>query len=207
MHNFFPSNDFPESGNAQSSPLPESSNQVNQATMKKTLFYDFLPSKAVEDAERAQNIPHRVAWQLIEIRDGHPLPASESRECPTLIKVIDELEVFTGKLSVLHHRAFDYVFRHWPMPIVQDILTGGEYRVKIFDSTDYDRGSGNDSEIMSPWFCGENICFAKWRGMDHYFLNLGEVFRTRRIAVGDVIHCSWDTQRECFVLKVVRGET
>ncbi|KAF8038305.1 hypothetical protein BT93_B0983 [Corymbia citriodora subsp. variegata] len=172
--------------------------------MKRTLFYDFLPSKAVEDAERAANIPHQVTGQLIEIRDEHPLPRSEYHDCPTLIKVIDEEDVSRGKLLFSHHTTFEYMFRHWPMHVVQDILMSGKYEFETAEYMDSDYGNDDDSANLNLWFGGERHHSANWSGMVRYFLDCRKLFRRRRIAVGDEIHYSWDAQNESIVLEVVR---
>ncbi|KAL3742627.1 hypothetical protein ACJRO7_018011 [Eucalyptus globulus] len=200
-------NDSPVSSCAQSSPWPESSNQVNQAPMKKTLFYNFLPSKAVEDAERARNIPHRVTWQLIEIRDEHPLPRSKSHDHPTLIKVVDEEDVFTRKLHILHHAAFDYMFRHWFMSDVENILTGHKHYVMVRDDTGCDDGGSSSSgrnRVNEPlWYNGPSVFVKKCDHCDEYYLNCRDLYRSRRIGIGDSIELQWDVTYRYLHLKVV----
>ncbi|XP_030474578.1 uncharacterized protein LOC115691967 [Syzygium oleosum] len=211
MRNSSPRNDVPESSSAGSSSPPESSDQNNRAPMKNTFYgCNLLPSKAVEGVGRAPNIHHEVERDQVEIRDEDPLPRSDSHDHPTLYKVIDEFDLGTEKLPVRDRIAFDNMFCHWPVSIVQNIQAGHRHYVTIRDDTECNHGGrgGNNNCANQPlYFRGLNVYFARCHKTGHYFMNLSDVFLARQIKVGDIILFRWDTQNGCFIMEVVRVGT
>ncbi|KAL3742632.1 hypothetical protein ACJRO7_018016 [Eucalyptus globulus] len=209
MHSSSPANDVPQSSSAGSSSPSQSSDQNNQAPATNTYHYrDFLPSKAAEDGERAQNLPHEVNRNPVEIRDEDPLPRSDSHDDPTLYKVIDEFDLAAEKVPVRDHVALDSMFRHWPMSVVQNIQAGHRHYVTIRDDTDCNHGGGgggdSDNCANQPlYFRGLNVYFAKCHRTGHYFLNMRDVFLARQTKVGDIILFKWDIQKGCFAMEVV----
>ncbi|KAL3742628.1 hypothetical protein ACJRO7_018012 [Eucalyptus globulus] len=188
MHSSSTSNDVPQSSSAGSFSLPESSDQNNQAPATNTFdYYDFLPSKAAEDAERAQNIPREVERKPVKIQDEDPLPRSDSHDHPTLYKVIDEFDLWTEKPPARDDIALDSMF---PLHDDMDCNHGGS--------------GGDNNGVNGPLhFRGLNVYFGKCQRTGHYFLNLSDVLVARQIKVGNIILFRWDTQKGCFVIEIV----
>ncbi|KAL3742631.1 hypothetical protein ACJRO7_018015 [Eucalyptus globulus] len=188
--------DVPQSSSASSSAgsfsPPESSDQNNQAP--------------AEDAERAQNIPHEVEREPVDIQDEDPLPQSDSHGHTTLYNVVDEFVLETEKLPVRDNIALDNMFRHWPTSVVQNIQAGHKHYVTIRDDTDRNHGGsdGDNNGVNGPlYFFGLNVYFAKCQRTGHYFLNMSDVFLARQPKVGDIILFKWDIQKGCFAMEHV----
>ncbi|KAF8032242.1 hypothetical protein BT93_D1233 [Corymbia citriodora subsp. variegata] len=175
--------------------------------MEKTLFYNFLPLKAAKNTRRVAITPRRVTSQLIEIRDDFPPPVFPTQSQPTLTKVVKEADILTTKLTILHHEAFDYLFRYWSMPDVENVLAGHKHYVTVRDNTGCDDGGSSSSStnrVNEPhWYNGPSEYIKKGDKIHNYYLNLKGLYRSRRIRVGDSIELRWDVTYRYIHLKVV----
>ncbi|KAL9388971.1 hypothetical protein Peur_017576 [Populus x canadensis] len=79
--------------------------------MRKTFYYNFLPTKAEEDAVAARNVPYQVARAVVEIRDWYPAPRIDPGNPWQIRKSITSNEVGTTKLTLPHDDMFEHVFR------------------------------------------------------------------------------------------------
>ncbi|KAH7569063.1 hypothetical protein ACOSP7_012277 [Xanthoceras sorbifolium] len=163
-------------------------------TMKKAFHYDFLPTKAVEEAAAARGIPYQVARTLVEIRDSGPPPKMDPSNPWQIRKCITKGEVINGKLMLPHQITFEYVFRFWGMDICNHVIAGHKSYVVIFDYTDED---------VPKRFQSENI-FLEGGPNDTYFLGWMDVVRSRVVSPGDEVGLFWERNTGIFGLKLLR---
>ncbi|KAJ4715628.1 B3 domain-containing protein [Melia azedarach] len=162
--------------------------------MKKTFYYNFLPSKAEEQAAIARGKPYEVTRTLIEIRDyGNPPPPQFDPKHPWHIrKSITANEVFNGKLLLSHNDVFDHIFRYWTMDLCNYVIRGNQFCVAIADYTD---------EETPKRFQSENI-FVQGN-YDTYVLGWADVVRSRLLQPGDEIGLFWDVGSATFGFKLL----
>ncbi|KAB1225505.1 hypothetical protein CJ030_MR1G018602 [Morella rubra] len=88
--------------------------------MEKVLFYNFFPTKAEEEAAKAQNSGHKVTPCVMEIRDWQPFPPVDF----WIQKVVSFNHIATRKLYLTHNETFEYVFRFWTLENAPKIVVG-----------------------------------------------------------------------------------
>ncbi|KAK1557416.1 hypothetical protein Q3G72_024263 [Acer saccharum] len=162
--------------------------------MKKTFFYEFLPSKEAEEAAKASGVPYRVTRTLIEIRDINPPPKIDQNNRWKIKKVVTAGEVVNGKLMLTHQVAFEYIFRYLSMEICKHVIAGYKSYIIIVDYTD----ENNPKELQ-----GQSLFF-QGGGNDTYILGWMELVQSRAVCPGDEIGLFCDKSTGTFGFKVLR---
>ncbi|TXG47209.1 hypothetical protein EZV62_026503 [Acer yangbiense] len=163
-------------------------------TMKKTFFYEFLPSKEAEEAAKARGVPYRVTRTLIEIRDINPPPKIDQNNRWKIKKVVTAGEVMNGKLMLTHQVAFEYIFRYLSMEICKHVIAGYKSYIILVDYTD----ENNPKKLQ-----GQSLFF-QGGGNDTYILGWMELVRSRAVCPGDEIGLFYDKSTGTFGFKVLR---
>ncbi|KAG8390055.1 hypothetical protein BUALT_Bualt01G0043600 [Buddleja alternifolia] len=108
-------------------------------TLKKTYFYNFFPTKAMEEASLANPNPAGVGHQrmLVEIRDVYPPPVLDSRHPWQIKKTLNAYEISSGKVLVSFQDTFEYILRYWTFCMANNIaMLGKKVLVVLWDLTD-----------------------------------------------------------------------
>uniref|UniRef100_M1D885 Uncharacterized protein n=1 Tax=Solanum tuberosum TaxID=4113 RepID=M1D885_SOLTU len=111
------------------------SDQKPLLSLKKTLFYNFFPSKAEEEACKLNNTPHVVTQELIEIRDIYPPPKIDLENSWQIKKKITHDEVIVGKLMIPFFETFEYILRYWTLDAAKSLENGCDVPVGVWDVT------------------------------------------------------------------------
>ncbi|TXG48242.1 hypothetical protein EZV62_027536 [Acer yangbiense] len=163
-------------------------------TMKKTYYYEFLPSKAAEEAAKARGVPHRITRTLVQIRDMTPPPKFDPNNPWKIRKSVTNGEVINGKLMLTHQATFEYIFRYWGEEICKHVIAGNKSYVIILDYTDED----------SPKRLQGESVFFEGGSNDTYFLGWMDLVRSRSVTAGDEIGLFWDNSNGTFGFKLLR---
>lgn len=163
--------------------------------MTKTWYYSFIPTKAEEEAAKAQNKHYQVTRTLVEIHDIGPGQLLADPNYPWLIrKAVESSEITTGKLVLSHNDMFDHVFRYWTLEMCNHVVEGGRYLVTLFDFTDEKKPRGYQSEHT----------FLE-RGLNEtYLLGWLDIVQKREFNAGDEVGLFWDVRTEVFHFKLMR---
>ncbi|KAI6695048.1 hypothetical protein NL676_022758 [Syzygium grande] len=163
--------------------------------MKKTFYYNFMPTKAEEEAAKARNVPYQVTRTLFEINDISPPQLLADPNYPWLIrKTIVNSEIMTGKLVLSHNDTFDHVFRYWMLETCNHVVMGGRYPVALVDLTD---------EKSPRRYQGKHTLLE--RGLNEtYLLGWLDIVRNRLFNTGDVVGLFWDVRSGTFHFKMLR---
>ncbi|KAF8034259.1 hypothetical protein BT93_C0527 [Corymbia citriodora subsp. variegata] len=163
--------------------------------MTKTWMYNFIPTKAEEEATKAQNMPYQVTRTLIEINDVGPGQFLADPNYPWLIrKAVGSSEIMTGRLVLSHKDIFDHVFRYWTLAMCNHVVTGGRYLVTLVDFTDEKSPRGYQSEHT----------FLE-RGLNEtYLLGWLDIVQNRAFNAGDEVGLLWDIRTQVFHFKLLR---
>ncbi|PKI63878.1 hypothetical protein CRG98_015714 [Punica granatum] len=97
--------------------------------MKKTFYYNFLPTKAQEEAAEARNVPLQVSRVLIEVNNIH-LPSLHMHESNLsnpwpIRKILVSREIMSEKIELTYNDTFDHIFRYWTLDMANVVVMGG----------------------------------------------------------------------------------
>ncbi|WMV37126.1 hypothetical protein MTR67_030511 [Solanum verrucosum] len=104
--------------------------------MKKIFFYNFLPSKAEEEACRERNTTWIVTRYLVEIRDIYPAPIIDLQNPWTIKKMITHYETVVRKLVLPFAMAFEHIFRYWTLDTIRLVTSGHRKNINLWDVTE-----------------------------------------------------------------------
>ncbi|KAL6323456.1 hypothetical protein AAG906_039026 [Vitis piasezkii] len=161
--------------------------------MKKTYYYKFLPTKAEEEAAKPNTTIFQVGRVLVEIRDLYPAPVTDPKNPWQIKKVATSTDILTGKLMLLHHDVFEYIFRHWSMEMCSHVVAGNKLYAVIWDLTD---------ETSPVRYHNENIYFEKGP-QDTYLLGWMDLARKANMNPNDEIGLYWENRSGTFQFKVL----
>ncbi|KAI8007611.1 hypothetical protein LOK49_LG07G02593 [Camellia lanceoleosa] len=152
--------------------------------MKKTLFFNLIPSKAEEDAAKATNTQFQVSRVLVEIRDLYPPPLPDPNNPWQIRKRTTPNDVATGRLVLSYNDTFEHIFRHWTVDMANFVLYGNKAPVVVWDVTE-------DTNPLR--YRSDSIYFEKASNADDFFV-LGwlDLARTRLVNPGDEVGLYWD---------------
>ncbi|KAL3726270.1 hypothetical protein ACJRO7_031197 [Eucalyptus globulus] len=89
--------------------------------MAKIWFYNFIPTKAEEEAAKAQTMHYQVTRILVEINDIGPGQFLADPNYPWLIrKAVGSSEIMTEKLMLSHNDIFHHTYLLGWLDIVQN---------------------------------------------------------------------------------------
>lgn len=164
-------------------------------TMTKTWYYNFIPTKAEEEAAKVQNMHYQVTRTLVEINDISPVQLPVDPNYPWLIrKAVGSGELRTGKLMLSHNDTFDHVFRYWTLEMCNHVVMGGRYLVTLVDFTDE----------KSPRAYQSEHTFLE-RGLNEtYLLGWLDIVQSRIFNAGDEVGLLWDIRAQVFHFKLLR---
>ncbi|CAL5403445.1 unnamed protein product [Camellia sinensis] len=168
-------------------------------TMKKTLFFNLIPSKAEEDAAKATNTQFQVSRVLVEIRDLYPPPLPDPNNPWQIRKRTTPNDVATGRLVLSYNDTFEHIFRHWTVDMANFVLYGNKAPVVVWDVTE-------DTNPLR--YRSDNVYFEKASNADDFFV-LGwlDLARTRLVNPGDEVGLYWDPRSGSFHFKLLNRET
>ncbi|CAO2840248.1 unnamed protein product [Amaranthus hypochondriacus] len=155
--------------------------------MKKTMFYNFFPTKKEEMIALATNVPYKPTATLIEIRDNNPnpIPASmtlnSSNVDPSNVnndpwrirKLLDSDEMITGRIRLTQGDVFEHIFRYISFECANNIVTGKKMYVQVCDVTDenspimygpYDEHTYLEKVVNDEFVLGLNLALVRSRG-------------------------------------------
>lgn len=164
------------------------------ATMRKIFYYNFLPTKAEEEAAAARNVPYHTYRTVVEIRDWYPPPRIDPNNPWQIRKSISSNEVVTGKLTLSHEEMFEHVFRYWSVDMANHVILGNKCFVILIDYTD---------DNMAKRVQGENV-YVKSGPNETYILGVLDVVRGRPLNPGDEVGLFWDMRSGTFGFKLLR---
>ncbi|KAI6695047.1 hypothetical protein NL676_022757 [Syzygium grande] len=162
---------------------------------RKTFYYNFMPTKAEEEAAKARNVPYQVTRTLFEVNDISPPQLHPDPNYPWLIrKAVSNCEIVNGKLVLSHNDTFDHVFRYWTLETCNHVVMGGRYPVALVDFTDE----------KSPRRYQSDHTFLE-RGLNEtYILGWFDIIRNRLFNAGDEVGLFWDVRSGAFHFKMLR---
>ncbi|GMP91561.1 hypothetical protein CsSME_00042211 [Camellia sinensis var. sinensis] len=173
-------------------------------TMKKTSYYNFIPTKAEEEEEEAHNLTattnhhHRATRVVVEIRDVYPPPVFNPHNPFHIKKVLTPTEVTTARIALSFADTFDYVFRYWPVEAVKQVVVVGKRRcVLVWDVSD---------EKNPKSYINEDMFLERGsRSLDRecYVLGCKELVKECRLNGGDEIGMFWEIKTATFHFKVL----
>ncbi|XWS16663.1 hypothetical protein CRYUN_Cryun34aG0110400 [Craigia yunnanensis] len=158
------------------------------ATMKKTFYYNFLPTKA-EEKEAAQ----QVIGSLVEIRESTHLFIDPNNPWQ-IRKSVARNDVINGKLTLSQDEMLEYVFRYWTLDMANDVVKGNKSLVVLIDYTDETDPKRYQTE---SFYVEKGPCHT-------YNLACMNLFRTRLLNPGDEIGLFWDLSSVSFSFKVLQ---
>ncbi|KAF3445636.1 hypothetical protein FNV43_RR10812 [Rhamnella rubrinervis] len=167
-------------------------------TMKKTIYYNFFPTKAEEEAAKSnpksQPLPRRTP---VEIRDVYPQTLPDPNNPWLIRKVLRHEEIQSSKLVLSFNETFEHIFRYWSMDMVSNILKGKRFYVSIWDVSDVSglarRYKSNDI------FLEEEVN----NGGEFYYLGWKDLNEARNFNPGDEIGLFWDVNFGVFQFKLL----
>ncbi|KAG5581143.1 hypothetical protein H5410_051770 [Solanum commersonii] len=105
-------------------------------SMKKTLLYNFFPSKVEEEVCKVNNTPHVVTRELVEIRDLYPAPKIDLQNPWQIKKKITYDEIVVGMLMIPFFEMFEYILRYWTLDMAKILENGCSVCVDMWDVTE-----------------------------------------------------------------------
>ncbi|KAK4415346.1 hypothetical protein Salat_2642000 [Sesamum alatum] len=169
-------------------------------TLRKTYFYNFYPSKAEEEASKANSTPtssrhHRM---LVEMRDVHPPPVLDPSSPWQIKKTLNHYEIASGKIVVSFHDTFEYILRYWNFCMANHIaVLGHRVAVILWDVT---------NEKKPKKYEGNDVYF-QITPSENCILTCMEMMRDRRLKVDDYIGLYWDSREANFRIKLFYSNT
>ncbi|KAL9671351.1 hypothetical protein QQ045_008919 [Rhodiola kirilowii] len=165
-------------------------------SVKKTIFYNFIPSKRVEAIYNETHLPLHWSEQLIEIRDVHMPPDSAYLG---IHRILTDSEVHAGKIHLMHHVAFEHVFRFMPMFETYAVVFGNETGIAltIWDFTGF-------RNIVFDKALSHKALFQRCPD-GHYTLDISELIVKRSIRPRDGFLLRYSQELSAFTFKLLRG--
>ncbi|OIT22493.1 hypothetical protein A4A49_55426 [Nicotiana attenuata] len=160
--------------------------------MKKTLVYNFIPTKAEEEACRASNTPWIVTRQIKEIRDIYPPPIIDLKDPWQIKKIVTHYEAVVGKLVVPSAEAFEHIFRYWTVDMANVVESGRKKNVGLWDETDQ----------KNPKKYHDELAYFEMLPNNDYALVCLDLFKDRGLSVDDEIGLYWDPRSSNFKFKL-----
>ncbi|XP_049366621.1 uncharacterized protein LOC125831484 [Solanum verrucosum] len=165
------------------------SDQKPFLTLKKTFFYDFIPSKGEEEASKVNNTPLVATRELVEIRDLYPAPKIDWQ----IKKQITNDEIFVGMLMIPFIQMFEYILQYWTLDMAKILENGGRVCVNVWDVTE---------ENVPKKYEGGSV-FLRKLYTDDFSLSCIELFNGRRLGIGDEIGLYWDPRSSSLMFKFI----
>ncbi|CAK7354964.1 unnamed protein product [Dovyalis caffra] len=165
--------------------------------MKKTFSYNFLPTKAEEEAAVACNKPHQVTRTLVEITDIYLAQSlcTDPKNPWKIRKCITSKEILTGKILISHEDMFEHVFRYWTLEMAKHVILGNTSMVILIDY------SGKRFKTGDAYVKNGPI-------RDTYVVGFMDVIRMQGLNPGDEIGIFWDRRGGTFGFKLLgRGDS
>ncbi|KAA8527348.1 hypothetical protein F0562_034937 [Nyssa sinensis] len=151
--------------------------------MKKTFYYNFIPTEAEEAACKANKTPFEITRVLVDIRDMHPpVTVFDSQNPWKIKKSLTQYEVVTGKLVLSFKDAFDHVFRYWTLCMANHVVLGHKMHVIVWDV----------SEETNPKRYRNDGTFLEMLPNDDYALTCPDLVQNRHLNAEDEIGLYWD---------------
>ncbi|KAL9670371.1 hypothetical protein QQ045_007922 [Rhodiola kirilowii] len=167
-------------------------------SVKKTIFYNFFPSKMVEATCNETHLPFQWSEQLIEIRDVQSQPGLAFLG---IRRILTDSEVHEGKIHLTHHVAFEHVFRLLSMYETSIVVFGNGTGIflTLWDFTGYD----SYENLMFDSTLRHQALFQKCPD-GHYSLEISELIVMRRIRPGDEFLLIYRQELSAFTFKLWR---
>ncbi|KAE9457881.1 hypothetical protein C3L33_10193, partial [Rhododendron williamsianum] len=161
--------------------------------MRKTFFFNIIPSKAEEDAAKATNTQFQATRVLVEIRDLYPPPPPDPAN-PWVIRMRPTAsDVVTGRLMLSYIETFEHIFRHWTLDMANYVLFGNKAPVFVWDLTE-------ENNPLS--YRNESVFFERGASEEFYVLGWMDLVRNRAVNGGDEIGLYWDRGSASFHFKL-----
>lgn len=155
---------------------------------KKTLYYNFIETKANEDPQKIQRA---APVELVEIRDVHP-PPSMYLNNPWLRKTLNYYEVHSGTIVLMWCDVVEHVIRYWGHRMAHAFTMQQEkIPVKLWDVTDEKSPKKYEGKAVYIWHMMDRICYISCR----------ELFVVRNLKAYDMISMYWDCKDNGFKFK------
>lgn len=160
---------------------------------KKTFYYNFVPTKAEEEALKARKasgglVDGRV---LTEIRDLYPQPTIDPSNPWIIKKTLNQYEVVQGKLALSCNDAFEHVIRYWTFGMSNYVTMGYRIGVYLWDATD---------EENPRKYHGKDV-YLQMMPNDDFVLSCLDLFK--KLKVDDQVLVYWDCKNSCFKFKAL----
>ncbi|XAR55373.1 hypothetical protein NMG60_11035426 [Bertholletia excelsa] len=163
--------------------------------MKKTFFFNFVPTKEEEIVARERNQAYLVSRVLVEIRDVYPLPSRDYFDPWKIKKRIASTNIVSGRLMLSHSETFEHIFRYWSVDMTNYVLSGNKANVVVWDITD---------ENNPKRYCNGGIFFEKSYNEEFYVFGWTDLARNRHVYPGDEIGLYWDIRSGSFHFSLFR---
>ncbi|KAL3726271.1 hypothetical protein ACJRO7_031198 [Eucalyptus globulus] len=172
---------------------------------RKTLYHNFIPTKAEEEAAKARNVPHQVTRTVIETNNFGLPQLFPDPNYPWLIrKAVSDSEITTGKLVLSHDDTFGHVFPYWTGEMCNHVEKGGRYLVALVDFTDEKSPKRYQSEhtflergMMETYLLG-------WLDIVHNRRLIRDEIKTEEVRLFWEVLLFWDVRSGSFYFKILR---
>ncbi|PQP94413.1 B3 domain-containing protein [Prunus yedoensis var. nudiflora] len=163
------------------------------ASMKKTFYYNFFPTKAEEQEEAkkggsssGEKQISRVLIEMHDFPDNQPPLLLKHTDPRRIIKAVSVSEIQMGILFFSFSETFEHIFRHWTLDEVNLVQSGyNKFHVLVKDVTDHE-----ETEYRS-----DRIFFQRLQNDEFYILGCLDVIRNRYLSAGDEIGLAWERDR------------
>lgn len=162
--------------------------------MKNTFYYNFLPTKAEEEACKANKTPYKVTRALVDMRDIYPPPLVDFQKPWQIKRTLTHYEAVTGRVVVSFIDTMEHVFRYWTLGMANGVVLGDKVNVILCDVTD---------QSNPKRYCSTDVFFERLPN-DDFILACMELFKDRSLSVGDEIVLFWDPRVLNFQFKLLR---
>uniref|UniRef100_M1DUH4 Uncharacterized protein n=1 Tax=Solanum tuberosum TaxID=4113 RepID=M1DUH4_SOLTU len=161
--------------------------------MKKTFYYDFILSKAEEEACKVNNTQHVVTQELVEIRDLYTSPKIDLENPWRIKKNITHDEILVGMLMIPFIQMFEYILRYWTFDMARSLENECRMCIDMWNLI---------KENIPKKYEGVNVYLRKQYN-DVFSLSCMELFNSRRLGVGDEIGLNWDPRSSSLMFKLI----
>uniref|UniRef100_A0A7N0TX43 Uncharacterized protein n=1 Tax=Kalanchoe fedtschenkoi TaxID=63787 RepID=A0A7N0TX43_KALFE len=170
----------------------------NHQTMKKIIFYEFMPTKMREDYCKMNNIRPNRKW-LKEMRDMDPPPQTDPDNPWRIRKALTAIEVAMKKIIVTEKQAVDHIFRYWSFEMANHAFLGRDAfrELVIWDVTALPVGE-------PVKVCSASTFFRKAPTSGNYSLGLGDLVERRGLGPLDEVGLYWEPTQSAFFFKLLR---
>lgn len=161
--------------------------------MKKSFYYNFVPSTAEEQVSKTANAHYQVTRVLVEIRDIYPPPVLDYQNPWQIKKTLTHYEVNTCKIRISFFEMLEHVFRYWNLCMANNVVLGHKVNVILWDVTDHHNPKR---------YRNENV-YVEMLPSDDYILGCTELFKDLGLNVDDEIGLYWDPRASTFQFKLL----